>query len=392
MSRDKFLTRLMIPILNKETKVVGFTGRILPGEKNKDRPKYLNSPESEIFKKGEIWYGWPEAISVIRREKWAILVEGNMDVIAAHRFGLFNVIASQGTSVTQKQIQILKQSPIKKLVIAFDNDTAGQISSQKLFKMLAINGFEVLKLKIPGEFKDLDEFLPILSKTVSFVDIKIEKLPAIDYLQGILDNSRPQFTSNKPEIIRVEIEYFLTLLSGLKPLICEQYLSKLSMICGISISTLDGLLSEINKKNERINAGLETINTEDSDSQVNLELKFNNNSTLSARQSITVSLQKLITLFFKNKLQDQYKFKIHLLFDILKHFRIIDIEMVSLQEYIAQNKEILELTAQNTDFNGTIYYQINAWNVVINFIDLNRDKFLFEKQLKEKYTLLKTRV
>ena len=119
-SRDLFRNRLMIPIRNDEGRVAGFGARAL----DDTIPKYLNSPQTAIFDKSGILYGIDRAKGAIRERALAIIMEGYMDVITAHQYGMANVVASMGTSLTQKQVAIIKRLT-KNLTLALDADAAG---------------------------------------------------------------------------------------------------------------------------------------------------------------------------------------------------------------------------------------------------------------------------
>ena len=118
--RDMFRNRLMIPIRNDGGKVVGFGARALDGT----TPKYLNSSQTAIFDKSGLLYGIDRAKGAIREHGLAIIVEGYMDVLAAHQYGMTNVVAPMGTSLTQKQVGIIKRLT-RNLALALDADAAG---------------------------------------------------------------------------------------------------------------------------------------------------------------------------------------------------------------------------------------------------------------------------
>lgn len=174
--KDKFLERLMIPIRDLDGATVGFTGRIL--QESPNRPKYLNSSDSQWFQKGSLWFGLDLAKRSIIKNKKALIVEGNMDVLAAHEAGFSFAIASQGTSFTLTQIQIL-QRLTKTVWLAFDNDLAGQIAAEKFFIMATKMGLQVWQVIIPSVFKDLDEFLHFKMKKEEIFQ-KIEENPNLD--------------------------------------------------------------------------------------------------------------------------------------------------------------------------------------------------------------------
>ena len=121
---DRFRDRLIFPIRDREGRVVGFGGRIV-GE---GQPKYLNSPQSAIFDKSTLLYGLDLAKDGIREQDRAVIVEGYMDVIAAHQFGHENVVATMGTALTESQVGLIKRLT-KHLVLALDADAAGQMAT-----------------------------------------------------------------------------------------------------------------------------------------------------------------------------------------------------------------------------------------------------------------------
>ena len=117
---DRFRGRLIFPIADEEGRVTGFGARALDG----GEPKYLNTPQTPAFDKGRTLYGLGQAKEAIRREGLAVIVEGYMDVIAAHQHGFKNVVASMGTSITESQVGIL-QRYARRLALALDADQAG---------------------------------------------------------------------------------------------------------------------------------------------------------------------------------------------------------------------------------------------------------------------------
>lgn len=119
---DRFRGRIIFPIWDHRDRVVGFAGRILPGES--DLAKYLNSPDSPIYHKGDVLYGLKQAREAIRERQEAILVEGNLDVILSAQAGVANVVAASGTALTGLQLKRLSRLA-RRVVLAFDPDSAG---------------------------------------------------------------------------------------------------------------------------------------------------------------------------------------------------------------------------------------------------------------------------
>jgi len=156
---DRFRDRLMIPICDLQGRVIGFGGRALGDE----QPKYLNSPEGELFDKGKTLYALDLAKGAIARQDEAIVVEGYFDAIALHAAGISNVVASMGTALTQSQIkQLLRYTESKRIIFNFDNDRAGQKAADRAIGELADLAYrgevQVRILNLP-DGKDPDEFL-----------------------------------------------------------------------------------------------------------------------------------------------------------------------------------------------------------------------------------------
>lgn len=138
---DRFRGRIMFPIFDSTGKVIAFTGRVLNSE-NKEIPKYVNSPETQLFSKSHVLYGLNFAKQAIRKHNFAILVEGQMDVIMSHQMGYANTIASSGTAFTQDQLQMIaKLTP--NLLLAFDSDSAGLATTAKVWEMAINQGLDV---------------------------------------------------------------------------------------------------------------------------------------------------------------------------------------------------------------------------------------------------------
>jgi DNA primase len=121
---DRFRNRFMFPIRNRDGRVVGFGGRALGDA----QPKYLNSPQSPIFDKSSLVYALDLAKEEVRRRDQVVIVEGYMDVIAAHQFGHGNVVAAMGTALTDAQVDQVKRLS-KRIVLALDADAAGQLAT-----------------------------------------------------------------------------------------------------------------------------------------------------------------------------------------------------------------------------------------------------------------------
>jgi DNA primase len=149
---DRFRNRVIFPIHNLTGKPIAFGARILISEKNK--PKYINSPETLIYHKGDILYGLFHARQAIRQQENCYLVEGYTDVIALHLAGVENVVASSGTSLTEGQINLIKRYT-KNITVLFDGDEAGIKASLRGIDMILSSGLNVRTVMFPdGEDPD----------------------------------------------------------------------------------------------------------------------------------------------------------------------------------------------------------------------------------------------
>ncbi|HTB18759.1 MAG TPA: DNA primase [Bryobacteraceae bacterium] len=181
---DRFRGRLMFPIHNESGKVIGFGGRALrPG----DEPKYLNSPETALYRKSYVLYNLHRAKEAVRKSDYAVLVEGYMDVIGVFAAGVHNVVASCGTSLTNTQVRIMKRHS-ENIVVNFDPDNAGASAAEKSLQMLLDEGLRVRVLELGGDL-DPDEY--VKASGAEAYRQRLEKAPA--YFHWLADRARQKF-------------------------------------------------------------------------------------------------------------------------------------------------------------------------------------------------------
>ncbi|HJN84817.1 MAG TPA: toprim domain-containing protein, partial [Patescibacteria group bacterium] len=153
---DKFRNRLMIPLRDHHGNTVGFTARVLDPN---DKPKYMNSPQTPIYDKGALLYGLDLAKTPIKKQGEVVIVEGNLDVVASHMAGVENVVASSGTALTDRQINLLKRYT-NTLVFSFDTDAAGFEAARRGMRLASSMGCNVRVAVIPPELgKDPDDLV-----------------------------------------------------------------------------------------------------------------------------------------------------------------------------------------------------------------------------------------
>ncbi|MFT8350641.1 DNA primase [Clostridium saccharoperbutylacetonicum] len=238
---DKFRNRVMFPVFDARGKVIGFGGRVLDDSK----PKYLNSPETMVFQKGINLYGLNFAVKNKLQEDYIIIVEGYMDLIALHQYGITNAVASLGTALTVNQVRLLRRY-VNKVIISYDADVAGQTATLRGLEILRSAGLDVKVLTVP-EGKDPDEFVRNNGKD-AFLRLINEALPLIDYkikraAQGI-------DLKNQNDLIEYG-EKFAEILADLNPIEKDVYIKKISEETSIKEQALYDLLSEVLTKKQK---------------------------------------------------------------------------------------------------------------------------------------------
>ena len=145
---DRFRKRVMFPICNESGRVIAFTARTLEtGEKA--GPKYINSPETPLYSKGQVLFNLDKAKPAIRQMEFALLVEGQMDCISVYLRGIQNVIATSGTAFTEHQVNLLRRHT-SNVVVNFDPDAAGANAAEKSIALLTEEGFTIKLVTLEG--------------------------------------------------------------------------------------------------------------------------------------------------------------------------------------------------------------------------------------------------
>jgi DNA primase len=187
---DRFRNRLMFPIHNERGQIIAYGGRALGAE---DEPKYLNSPETPIYKKSHVLYNLHRAKDAIRKEDRSILVEGYMDAIGVSAAGFGGVVASCGTALTTAQIQALKRHS-QRIVVNFDPDAAGAKAAERSIELLLTEGMFVSILELDGGL-DPDEYCKERGAEAYAASLK----RANSYFHWLADRARAQHDMRTPE-------------------------------------------------------------------------------------------------------------------------------------------------------------------------------------------------
>lgn len=253
---DKFRNRIIFPVKDIYGRIIAFGGRLI--EEMGSAPKYLNSPETLFFKKGECLYLLDNAKSAMRQKNQAIVVEGYFDAISLHQAGFENVVATLGTALTLQHATILRRYS-QEVVLFFDADRAGRDAAIRGGEILLDNGLAVRILTLENA-KDPDEFLK-----------KYSSQEMAQLLQKAPNLFRWWARMLKPQLIQSQhVEDKLRILNELVPLICKiPQEIEIQAACmavesevGLDYRTFLDLVNQARKKSQRIPRGKTKVNTE----------------------------------------------------------------------------------------------------------------------------------
>ncbi len=193
---DKFRDRIMMPIADPSGRIVAFGGRLM----GDGQPKYLNSPETPLFHKGSLLFGLSATRDEIRRSRFAILVEGYFDALVPYQYGIRNIVACLGTSLTEDQARLLARY-CQKVVINFDPDSAGVNAALRAVEIFLKQDFEVSVLRLP-EREDPDSFLR-KQGAEAYREALRQSLPWFDFvLEHLLaGKAKPLTPASKQEVV-----------------------------------------------------------------------------------------------------------------------------------------------------------------------------------------------
>ncbi len=178
---DRFRNRIMFPLTNPHGKVIGFTGRIMPGSEAEGVGKYVNSSDSPIFNKSKLLFGFDKSKNFIRDSKIAVLVEGQMDFLMTWQDGVKNIIATSGTAFTNDHLTSLRRNA-ETLIVSFDNDEAGQAATERVIDLAGTQDFNVKvlnKRNAPPGLKDPADI--VKAKPGLMATLVGESYPAMEY-------------------------------------------------------------------------------------------------------------------------------------------------------------------------------------------------------------------
>ncbi len=225
---DRFRGRLVFPIKDSRGNIIAFSGRVLKEQKDNPGSKYVNTPETSIYHKRESLFGVYTAKEAIKKEGYAILVEGEFDVISPYQYGIENVVAVKGSAITKEQLQLLKRYATR-IVFALDADATGIEAVKRGAQEAEGLDFEIEVMSLDS-VKDPDEAvrkdLPGFKKSLA------DRVPIYDFvLQSFLKHSSGDDPFAKKKIAEEMSRYITTIQN---PVIKSHYIKKTAELLGIS--------------------------------------------------------------------------------------------------------------------------------------------------------------
>jgi DNA primase len=241
---DRFRGRIMFPINNVIGNCIAFTSRVLM--KDDKGAKYLNSADSPVYHKGKVLYGLDLAKMEIKSADLAVLVEGNMDVIACHQAGFRNVVASSGTATTAEQLKILSRYA-SVIAFSFDSDSAGEAAMKRTVALALENDINTKIISLPAAFKDPDE--AIKSDPKNWQRAVAEAKPALEYWIDLLIRKTPDLSViNKKKIAKEILPVIKLAFSEIEQ---EHYVKYLAGKLSVSEKSLSDAIDKVKGEGRR---------------------------------------------------------------------------------------------------------------------------------------------
>ena len=234
---DMFRGRIMIPLADGQGNYVGFTARLL--KDNPSAPKYFNTPQTLVYDKGRQVFGLHHAKESIRTNDFAVLVEGNLDVIASHQAGVKNVVAAAGTAMTADHLRSLSRLSLN-IRLAFDSDKAGVNATERAVSIAEAVGVDMKVIEMPEGAKDPDE---VIQKDPDLWKRSVGNY--LDAVEWIIKKYQQEYDIKTPGGKRKFSTIVLKVISGLQdPVEKEHHIKKLSQVLDTSVASLLAKISQ----------------------------------------------------------------------------------------------------------------------------------------------------
>ena len=244
---DIYRDRIMFPLWDINGKTIGFSGRIYEGN---DSSKYINTMETDIFKKGSLLYNYHNAREFVLKENKLIIVEGFMDVIRLYSIGVYNVVASMGTAITKEQISLIRKIT-NNVVLMFDGDSAGEKATNSFIEVSKDVDFDISVVRLEEDL-DPDDYIIKKGKEKMIYHLNNAK-SLIDYK---LNKEKKNLDINNGEEVSRFINKIAPSLSKINDDIAlEVEINKLAKMIGLSVDLIKSRIKkdvQINKKSDRI--------------------------------------------------------------------------------------------------------------------------------------------
>jgi len=270
---DFFRGRIVFPIFDLNSQVIGFAGRIF---KTEEGPKYLNSPNTILYDKSKVLYGLDKARLEIRKKDFTILVEGYTDTILAHQEGFENTVSASGTALTPYQLNILKRYS-QKIYFVFDADLAGELATKRGIDLAQLKGFEIKVVLLPEGMDPAD----LLAKNPETFKISIEK--ALSILEFYFQTAFSRFDKKTIEGKKAISQFLLPVIKRIQNEIEKSH-------------WLSVLAKELKAREEDLRHELEKIKTEEE--KLGLEEEEISNLPQKSRQELLQ--ERLLFLILKS--------------------------------------------------------------------------------------------
>lgn len=338
---DAFRNRIMFPIYSVSGRIIAFGGRTL--ESSKEIPKYINSPDTPIFKKGKNLYGIKDKGSILKKKNYSLLMEGYMDVLSAHSYGFDVALASLGTAFTYEQGELLKKYT-NNVIMSLDMDSAGQMATERTALILKNLGFNIRVLKLENA-KDPDEYLKTFGKEAFLKCVK-NSLEIFDFLYELY--SKEYDLSNimsKEKFIARFKEFFKNIESTLER---SLYLDKLAKYTNLDKTLLKETLID-NNIYKKVEEKIEIFSKKEKEKQA--EHSILEEMTI----ELIFSQIGFFKYFFDKTLESSFSKKIFYFFENLEEGKDLSMELMEFikqEEFTESEKDkILTLMFRSTEYS-----------------------------------------
>lgn len=338
---DAFRNRIMFPIYSVSGRIIAFGGRTL--ESSKEIPKYINSPDTPIFKKGKNLYGIKDKGNILKKKNYSLLMEGYMDVLSAHSYGFDVALASLGTAFTYEQGELLKKYT-NNVIMSLDMDSAGQMATERTALILKNLGFNIRVLKLENA-KDPDEYLKTFGKEAFLKCVK-NSLEIFDFLYELY--SKEYDLSNimsKEKFIARFKEFFKNVESTLER---SLYLDKLAKYTNLDKNLLKETLID-NNVYKKVEEKIEIFSKKEKEKQA--EHSILEEMTI----ELIFSQIDFFKYFFDKTLESSFSKKIFYFFENLEEGKDLSMELMEFikqEEFTESEKDkILTLMFRSTEYS-----------------------------------------